>query len=119
MNKLGIAVDITAEQEVRGQVAQQGKVQGKVRVLLHPQDAGTLQQGEILVANMTSPDYMVALRKAGAIVTDEGGIVCHAAVISRELKIPCIIGTANATRVFKTGDMVEVDANVGVVKKLS
>jgi phosphoenolpyruvate synthase/pyruvate phosphate dikinase len=104
--------------EITGQVAQPGKVQGRVRLILNPKDASKLQKGEVLVANMTHPDYMIGIRKAAAIVTDEGGIVCHAAVISRELKIPCIIGTHNATKVFKDGDLVEVDAEVGVVKKI-
>ncbi len=77
-----------------------------------------MRKGEIIVANMTHPDYIPAIRKARAIVTDEGGVVCHAAIISRELKIPCIIGTGEATKVFKDGDRVEVDALRGVVKKI-
>ena len=67
---------------------------------------------------MTSPDYMVAVKKAAAIVTDEGGVTCHAAIVSRELKIPCIVGTKNATKALKTGDLVEVDADNGVVRLL-
>jgi pyruvate,water dikinase len=72
----------------------------------------------VLVTSMTTPDFIVAMKKAGAIVTDEGGLSCHAAIVSRELKIPCVIGTKIATKVFKDGDRVEVDANKGIVKIL-
>ena len=67
---------------------------------------------------MTRPEMVVAMKKAGAIVTDEGGITSHAAVVSREFGIPCIIGTKKATKVFKDGDLVEVDANRGVVRRV-
>ena len=67
---------------------------------------------------MTRPEMVVAMKKATAIVTDEGGVTCHAAVVSRELNIPCIIGTRNATKFLKDGDKVEVDANKGIVKKI-
>jgi pyruvate,water dikinase len=65
---------------------------------------------------MTVPDLVSAMKRAAAIVTDEGGVTCHAAIISRELKKPCIIGTKVATKVFKDGDLVEVDANKGIVR---
>ena len=77
-----------------------------------------LEIGDILVSPMTRPELMPAVKRAAAIVTDEGGITCHAAIVSRELGIPCIIGTKNATRILKDGDKVEVDANHGVVKIL-
>ena len=67
---------------------------------------------------MTTPDYVPAMKRAAAIVTDKGGRTCHAAIVSRELKIPCVIGTKIATQVFKTGDIVEVDAERGIVKKI-
>lgn len=108
----------TKNSEVQGRTAFPGKVTGRARVLFHAKHVGTFQKGEILVANMTHPDYLPAIRKASAIVTDEGGIVCHAAVISRELEVPCVIGTGNATRLIKTGDQIEVDAIKGVVKVL-
>jgi phosphohistidine swiveling domain-containing protein len=110
--------DWRAEKEVCGQVACKGVVRARVRVMFHTNEHSKMQPGEILIANMTHPDYMPAIRKASAIVTDEGGIVCHAAVISRELKIPCVIGTANATKIFHDGDFVEVDAVNGVVRKI-
>ena len=67
---------------------------------------------------MTNPKYVVAMEKAAAFVTDEGGLTCHAAIISRERRIPCVMGTSIATKVFKTGDMVEVDADKGMVRKI-
>jgi pyruvate,water dikinase len=67
---------------------------------------------------MTRPDYVPAMKKAAAIVTNEGGITCHAAIVSRELGIPCIIGTKIATEVFKDGDVVEVNANHGWVRRI-
>jgi len=77
-----------------------------------------MKKGDILVAGQTRPTLMTAIHKAGAIVTDEGGIISHAAIISRELKKPCIIGTKIATKILKDGDLVEVDANNGIVKIL-
>ena len=67
---------------------------------------------------MTNPTYVPAMQKAAAVITDEGGLLCHAAIVSRELKVPCIIGTKVATKVLKDGDRVEVDAKKGVVKIL-
>jgi len=67
---------------------------------------------------MTTPDFVPAMKLAAAFVTDEGGIGCHAAILARELKVPCVIGTRFATQVFKDGDMVEVDAEKGIVKKI-
>lgn len=71
-----------------------------------------------MVAPMTRPDYNVCLRKAGAIITDEGSALCHAAIIARELKIPAIVGTKIATKVFKNGMSVEVDADKGIIRSL-
>jgi pyruvate,water dikinase len=78
----------------------------------------SVKKGEILIASMTRPEFLPAMQKAAAFVTDEGGITSHAAIVSREMKKPCIIGTKIATKVFKDGDMVEVDANKGIVRKL-
>lgn len=111
----------TAEKnlEVKGNCASKGKVQGKVRVLLNASENDSLEKGEVLVTFMTSPDFMGAIRKCSAIVTNLGGITSHAAIISRELGIPCIVGTKNATEILKTGDLVEVDADKGLVKKIN
>mgnify|MGYP001562085147 CR=1 FL=1 len=75
-----------------------------------------LKNGDILVTFMPAPSHISAMEKAAAFVTDEGGITCHAAIVAREMKKPCIIGTKIATKVLKDGDMVEVDANKGIVK---
>ncbi len=104
--------------EVTGTVASLGRAQGKVRIILDKRRAHELQKGEVLVAVMTQPEYMVAIERCIAIVTDEGGVLCHAAIVSREMNIPCVIGTEVATKVFKTGDLVEVDAGKGIVGKL-
>jgi pyruvate,water dikinase len=78
-----------------------------------------VQKGDILVTSMTTPDYVPAMERAAAFITDEGGLSCHAAIVAREMKKPCIIGTKIATKVLKDGDIVEVDANQGIVKKLN
>ena len=106
----------TQSEEIVGKVAFPGVVRGKV--VLHQSWTGTtvINKGDILVTGMTNPQMIPYIKKAGAIVTDEGGITCHAAIISREMKKPCITGTKNATQLLKNGDLVEVDANAGVVK---
>jgi pyruvate,water dikinase len=104
--------------EIRGNVGYKGNIQGKVRIILHSEDFNKFQDGEILVTSMTRPEFVPLMKKAGAIITNEGGITCHAAIISRELKKPCIIGTKIATQVLKDGDLVEVDADAGVVRIL-
>lgn len=112
-------LDSEKNKEVRGQVAHKGLARGKVRVLRRKEQIAEVLDGDILVAPMTTPDYLPAMKKAAAFVTDEGGITCHAAIVARELKKPCIIGTKIATKVLKDGDMVEVDAEKGVVRRLS
>ena len=97
-------------------VAQLGKVRGSVKVVNNISEAVKVKPGNILVTYMTSPDFLPAMKKAAAFVTDEGGLTCHAAIIAREMKKPCIIGTKIATRVLKDGDLVEVDADKGVVR---
>jgi len=104
--------------EIKGQCAFAGKVKGIVKIIQVPSDINKMNQGDILVSQATSPDLMLAIKKAGAIVTNTGGLICHAAITSRELKIPCVVGTAKATLVLKDGDFVEVDANKGIVKKI-
>jgi phosphohistidine swiveling domain-containing protein len=104
--------------DLKGQVAFPGVVRGKVRKVFGRKDLAVFQEGEIIVSPSTTPDFMPALVKAIGIITDEGGIVSHAAIISRELGIPCVVGTKNATRFLKNGDLVEVDANTGIVRKV-
>lgn len=108
--------DLGQVDDFRGLTASVGKAIGRVRILKSATEISKIEQGDILVAVMTRPDYIPAMKKASAIVTDEGGITCHAAIVSRELQIPCIIGTKIATKVLKDGMMVEVNANHGWVK---
>jgi phosphoenolpyruvate synthase/pyruvate phosphate dikinase len=109
---------------IRGKVAYKGLVRGRVFVVseslrgINARKIREMKKNSVLVTEMTSPDMIALINKASAIVTDDGGILCHAAVISRELKKPCIIGTKIATKVLKDGDLVEVDANKGIVRKI-
>lgn len=106
--------------QLRGTIACKGKVKGRVRRILGKGDRiGRVDKGEILVTKMTSAKFVSILGKIKAIVTNDGGTLCHAAILAREFKIPCIVGTKIATRVFKNGDLIEVNANKGVVKKLN
>ncbi len=102
---------------VTGLPASPGVVAGRVRVLRAPSEGASLRDGEILVAPMTSPDWMPVIRRAGALVTDSGGITCHAAIVSRELGVPCIVGARAATAVLHDGMVVTVDAVHGVVSR--
>ncbi len=104
--------------EVEGLPACNGFATGRAVVLKHASNMSEVRQGDVIIASMTTPEYVPVMRKASAIVTDQGGLTCHAAIVSRELGIPCVVGTGNATRAFKTGDTVQVDANNGTVRKL-
>jgi len=103
---------------LRGSPAYQGKVQGKVFILKRISDLDKIRPGVILVSPMTEPRMNPYLKNVKAIITDEGGLTSHAAIIARELKIPCIVGTKIATKVFKDGDLVEVDAEKGIVRRI-
>lgn len=107
-----------AQGNICGQVAFPGQVKGKVRIVNRLEDAQGFEEGNIIVSINTNPSLTPLFGKCGGIVTDEGGMGCHAAIVSRELKIPCVVGTKYATRVFKDGDMVEVDATNGIVRKV-
>jgi phosphoenolpyruvate synthase/pyruvate phosphate dikinase len=104
--------------EIKGAIASSGVVRGKVRLVLTKASLQNVQAGDIMVTYATSPDYVPAMKKCAGIITDEGGVVCHAAIVSRELKISCVVGTKIATQVLKDGDLVEVDADNGVVRIL-
>lgn len=104
--------------EVCGNVAYPGYAKGKVRIVKTDKDNANFIRGEILVSIITTPNLTPSMEKAAAIITDEGGITCHAAIFAREMKKPCIIGTKVATKVFKDGDLVEVDAERGIVRKV-
>ena len=95
--------------------ASPGTAGGRVRLLRSHAEGAKLEAGEILVAQMTSPDWVPTLRRAAALITDEGGMTCHAAIVSRELGIPCVVGTGDATRVLTDGLEVTVDGSRGRV----
>ena len=101
-----------------GSIGPMRLTRGSARVILSARDIQTMRPGEVLVTQMTSPEFVPAMREAAAIVTDEGGTTCHAAIVSRELRIPCLIGTRDGTRTFRTGDLLEVDTANGMVRKL-
>jgi phosphohistidine swiveling domain-containing protein len=119
LSKLFAEVEVTQADEVKGSCASPGKAKGTVRIIAHVEDMTKMREGDVLVSNATNPNYVPAMKKAAAIITDMGGITCHAAIVSREFGIPCVVGTRVATKVFKDGDIVEVDAANGVVKKVS
>jgi len=111
-------IKIAPVDKLSGTAAYAGKVKGKVKIINLPEEMGKMEKGNIMVAHTTFPDLIPAMKKAAAIVTDDGGITCHAAIVARELKIPCVVGTKIATQVLKDGDLVEVDADKGIVKIL-
>jgi pyruvate, water dikinase len=100
---------------VSGLGASPGRASGKVRILRSPDEGEALQAGELLVAPMTTPDWVPIMRRAAGLVTDGGGITCHAAIVSRELRIPCVVGSRNATRVLRDGELVTIDGRKGQV----
>ena len=120
-DKYKIKLEIVSVEEgsqFKGLSVYKGVVKGRVRRVMGHKQIPQIIEGEILVSPMTMPDFLPAMQKASAFVTDEGGITCHAAIIAREMKKPCIVGTKIATQVLKDGDLVEVDADNGVVRIL-
>jgi pyruvate,water dikinase len=105
----------SAEALLTGLGAAPGIGAGRVRVLQSPTEGASLQSGEVLVAPMTTPDWLPTLRRAAALVTDGGGMTCHAAIVSRELRIPCVVGTREATKRLRDGDVVTVDGRQGKI----
>ncbi len=109
-------------QEIKGLVVSQGKsnrIIGRVAIIRNPfRDKGKMKQGDILVAGMTSPEFIVLIKKAKAIITDQGGMTSHVAIISRELGIPCVVGTDIATKILKNGDKIEIDIRQGKINKI-
>ncbi|MCH4004124.1 MAG: phosphoenolpyruvate synthase [Lactobacillus crispatus] len=116
-----VTEEVTTDHQVllKGLPASPGIVSGKVHIIDDPKDINEFKQGEILVTLMTSPDWVPAMKKAAAIITNNGGMTCHAAIVSREMQIPCLVGTTSrglaATKALKNGETVTVDAKNGVV----
>lgn len=103
---------------IKGRIAEKGKVRGVVKIIRRIIDLDKIETGDVIVSPMTTPALIAAIKKVSAIITDEGGVACHAAIIAREMKKPCVTSTKIATKVLKDGDLVEVDANNGIVKVL-
>jgi len=103
---------------IKGDCACAGNSVGTVKVINRSEDMKKMNYGDILVSSATSPSIIPAMKKASAIITDEGGLTCHASIVSREMNIPCVIGTKIVTKVLKDGDRVEVNATNGIVRKL-
>ena len=106
-----------AEVLLKGAAASLGAASGPVKIIHKPTEIDKIEKGDILVTEMTTPDYVPAMRRASAIVTDVGGRTCHAAIVSRELGIPCVVGTGTATSTLKTGQIITVDGAKGMVYK--
>ena len=119
---LKIARAVSEEQQhsltIQGIIAQTGRVVGRVRLVKTYHDIKRVNAGDILVANTTHPNYLPGMQRAAAFVTNEGGMISHAAIVARELKKPCIVGSKIATEVLKDDDLVEVNANHGWVRKI-
>ncbi len=105
----------TPKAVLKGSPASPGIITGKVVIIRDPKDNDKILKGDILVAPMTTPDFVPAMKRAAAIVTDRGGQTSHAAIVSRELGVPCVVGTGNATTKLKNGDIITVDAQKGEV----
>lgn len=105
----------TPKARVFGMVGSPGKAEGSVRIVDPSDIEKDFPEGSVLVCEVTTPNYVPLMQKAVAIVTDQGGILSHAAIVARELKKPCIVGTGNATKVLKNGQKVSIDANQGIV----
>jgi phosphohistidine swiveling domain-containing protein len=104
--------------ELKGNIACRGKITGKAKIIHAARHLTKVKDGDILIATMTNANYSTAFAKAGAIITDEGGITSHAAILARELNKPCITGTKIATQIFSDGDLLLVDANSGIISRI-
>ncbi len=107
-----------AGKEARGMVTCKGYAKGRAVIVRNAGQLNKVKQGNIMIAHSTMPDYVPALKLVKGLVTEEGGILCHAALVSREMQIPCIVGAKHATEIFKDGDEVEIDTATGVVRKV-
>ncbi|MBI5071331.1 hypothetical protein HZB93_00310 [Candidatus Falkowbacteria bacterium] len=101
-----------------GICASPGRAKGRVSIIETVDDLKKMKKGDVMLSETTYPALVPAMKLASAIVTNVGGLTCHAAIVSRELKIPCVVGTKIATKVLRDGDLVEVDATRGIVKKI-
>ncbi len=107
-----------AEYPLKGRVASKGKVRGTAKIVVRPDDIDKVEEGDILIAPETTPDFVPGMRKAAGIITNRGGITSHAAIVSREFGIPCVVGVKDATSIIKDGHDIELDAIKGRVNRI-
>jgi len=115
--KEGPTEEIKGVELFSGLPASPGVAAGRTEIILHPSEIVNLKEGEVLVAEMTTPDFVPAMKRAAAIVTDRGGRTCHAAIVARELGVPCVVGTGTATKILKEKQLVTVDGYTGKIYK--
>jgi len=115
--KIEDKLESKSEPILKGLGASPGHAAGTVKIVSDVNELDKVQKGDILVTAMTNPDYVPAMQRAVAIVTDEGGITAHAAIVSREMGVPCVVGTKSATKILKDGDEITVDGTAGLVYK--
>ncbi|MDP2749308.1 MAG: PEP/pyruvate-binding domain-containing protein [Nanoarchaeota archaeon] len=104
--------------ELHGTCACSGSAKGNVKIINKVEDMPKMNKGDILVAHTTFPSLVPAMKKAAAIISEDGGMTCHAAIVAREMKTPCLTGIKNATKILKDGDYIEIDADKGIVRKI-
>jgi phosphoenolpyruvate synthase/pyruvate phosphate dikinase len=112
------STDLQGNTEGVGICASPGKVSGKTAVIFYPRENDKVKNGNILITHATTVDFLPAMKRAAAFVTEIGGLTCHAAVVAREFGVPCVVSFKNATKKFKTGNRVEVNADKGIVRKI-
>jgi len=115
---LEVKVNKLKNKNFLGKIACKGRERGVVGVIIGASNFSKFKKNEILVVSNTTPDYVPIMKQAKAIIAEEGGITAHVSIVARELGIPCVVGIKNITRILKDGDLVEVDANKGIVKIL-
>ena len=108
---------ITQKPDLTGEQASPGTASGVVIIINNPKEIDRAQKGQILVTSMTTPDFVPAMKKVNGIITDKGGQTSHAAIVSRELGVPCVVGTKIATKMFKEGDIVTINGTTGEIWK--
>ena len=116
---MGFYIENEEQSELKGSCAFGGSVEGTVKIILKTSEFSKFNDGDILVTHMTTPKFTPILKKASGIITDEGGITCHASIIARELKIPCIIGVKSATKKLKNNMKIRMNADSGEIVVLN
>ena len=121
-NKISLydpSIEVKFEETLKGVGVSKGKVRGRVKIIFEPAQMDKVKQGDILVTSMTTPDFLPAMKNASGFITDEGGMLCHAAIVAREMGKPCLASTKVGTKMLKVGDLIELDATKGVVRILN